>query len=701
MKKFSLLLVLVLALTLCVTIPAMAETDFTFDRSVLELFEGEQLQLTLLRQGDALADEPVSYTSTSPKVLSVDQDGVVTANSKGKATINATMKVGKRTFKGSITLTVLRAVTSIEVNESNLTVVHPGDPLVDPLLLPMEDSEAADYDILLLTIGTERALKLNPLPKDASERRVDITVSEPSMVRVSSGTLTPKETGECLLTISSRSNPEVVRNYRVLVLQPVKSIDVSAPTRKIAVDGSVALTAYPQPSTASIKDVVWSSDDERIATVDQDGVVTGRKKGSVTIRATAADGSKKVGTLGIQVVQQPTDIELSSSEVLVAVGASKTVKATVLPSSVNDKTVVWTSSNESIAKVNSAGRITPVSAGECYITCASKDFPDVTAIAHVTVTQPITRITFYEKEVEVNVGEDVQVYWTTAPADATDNAVSLSSNNTKIATVDQSGVIHGVKRGSATITAKAEDGSGKKATIKVNVLQPVTGVHMKNATVTIDVEEPTTLTAVLEPSDASNTRMTWTSDDTRVMTVKGSKNKPTVTGHAWGDAILTGVTEDGGYTTYASVHVGNYDKALSISDLYLSNNAVKIAVRNVSNLNIARFYFRVTLFDLYGQPLPCNTVGTNVFDGSYAAGILYENESTQHGRFTFNSFVQPGEAIGKVLLYITGYATDDGYSRNIADNKQPFMEYTSPGYIGPLPETPEETAVPEPIAPQA
>lgn len=692
LKKLTALLLMVLCVTLCLSVPALAETDFTFDRSVLTLFEGEQLQLTLVRKNGAVADEPVTYTTSAPKVATVDANGLVTGVSKGQVIISASMKVGKRTYKGQITLTVQRAVTELEVNEINLTVCKPGDPLVEPLLQPMEDSEAADWDILLLTVGTERAVKVSALPQSASERRVTITSTNPDLVRVSGATITPRRAGECQLILASRSNPEVTKCYRVLVLQPVKSVKVEGESRKLAVGGTLSLGASVQPADASIKSVTWSSADERIATVDQNGVVTGVKKGTVAIRATAADGTKRYGSLEVQVVQQPTDITLAESDVIVAVGTYRTLKPTVLPSNTNDKSVVWSSTDERVAKVSSQGRITPVSAGSCEIICASKDFPDVSATAHVTVTQPITKIAFTEKEVNVNVGSTVQVYWSTSPADATDASVVLSSGSEKLATVDQDGTIHGVKRGTVTITAAAVDGSRKKATIKVNVLQPVTGVHMKNDTMTVDVEEPVTLTAVLEPSDASNTRMTWTSDDPRVLTVKGTKNRPTVTGHAWGDATITGVTEDGGYITTADIHVGNYDKALTITDLYLQDNAVKMTVRNVSNMNVTRFYFRVALYDLYGEPLPCNTVGTNIFEGSYASTPLYEGDSTIHGRFNFNGYVQPGEAIGRVEMQLTGYVCDDGYSRNIWDDRQPYAEYKSPSYIGPLPETTETPA---------
>lgn len=681
MKKLTVAL-LALILLLTAAMPALAASDFAFAERNITIFEGETITPALLRQNGAATGE-VTFSSANQRVATVDAAGVVTGLTKGKTTINAALKVDKKSYKAQVNVNVLRAVTEIQLDDRGLTLVQPGDPLVEGLLQPMEDSDAADYPILVLSAGRNTQLKLSALPKDASDRKVVVTSTDETIVRVVEGTtLQPKMAGECIVTVASRQNPEVVLNYRVLVTQPVKSLKITADSKKVAAGGTLALRTEVAPDNATIKDVTWTSGQPKVATVDANGVVTGVSKGTATIKAMAADGSGRNATYQVQVVQQPASITLSETDTTVAVGYNKQLKATVNPSSTNDKTVVWSSSNEAIAKVNSQGRITPVSAGECTITCASKDFPEVRTTARVVVTQPITKISFNEREVTVNVGSTTRVYWTTSPADATNTSVVLASANDKIATVDQDGTIHGMKRGSTNITVTANDGSKKRATIKVNVLQPVTGVHMKNDTLTIDLEEPVTLTAVLEPSDASNNRMTWVSDDPRVLTVKGTKNKPTVTGHAWGTAIITGTTEDGGYTTEATINVGNYDKALMVNDFYLQNHELKITVVNVSNLDITRFNFEVRMFDLYNAPLPCNYNGNHVFTGVYAYKTLYEGNSTMHGRFTFHDYMQPIDEIGRMELRITGYTTEDGYVRNIREDKQVVFEYKNPAYQG-------------------
>ena len=682
MKKAFRFAALMIALMLvCLAAPALAaeKNQFHFDSSANVVFEGETLQTILVRAGDCAEDGVLTYKSSREGVAMVDAQGVVTGVSKGQTTITAELVTSKRSWKTTVTVTVKRKVTAVNVREDKLPVFHKEDPEVAGLL--MDVSEQPDIDalpVLVLRMGSNQAVQATLEPSDANDRNFVLTTSDESIVKVQSNNFRPQQVGECVVTVQSRQNPEIYAAYRALVVQPVTKLAISAPSKTVGVGGTIALSVGYTPENASIKSVTWSSANEKIATVNQNGFVTGVSKGQVNIRATAADGSGRYATFQVTVRQQPTDIELKSKTDTVNIGSYMTIQATVLPSNANDKAVTWSSSNESIAKVNSAGRVTPVAPGSCVITCRSTNYEGVAASMTVTVQQPVTKISFLEKEASVHVGSMTTVFWQVEPANATNQAVTFSSRDERIATVDQSGTIRGVKRGSTTVTVTAADGSGKKASIKVNVLQPVEGVHMQNDTVTVGVNESVRVTAVLEPSDASNTNMSWTSEDETIATVRGSNNKPSVTGKRWGTTSIIGVTEDGGYVTTATVKVGNYDKALVVTDLYTSGDAIKINVQNQSNMTITRFYFTIEVYDLVGMPLACNVNGTNVFTGSYGYD-LYEGDITTHGRFYFSDFVQP-VGVGRVTMRITGYRTDDGYSRNIRDDKQEIYEYIAPGY---------------------
>lgn len=700
-------MVLVLTLVLCLlALPALADNVCKFDRTVTTFFEGETLQTQLILEGEP-ATGTVTYSTNAAHNAVVDENGLVTGVSKGGATITAKVKTEKRTYTANIQLNVLRKVNEITVKEEYLNLIPSDDPLIAPLL-PAEEEEllpgASDMlitpvapavkeaePILVLRLGANQSVQATCKPTDANNRQFVLTSSDESIVRVNSNNLIPKGVGECVITVASKQNPEVNVTYRTLVVQPVTRVQLSSETKSTYVGKTLQLTPVYSPENASIQGVTWSSSNPAVATVDENGVVTGVKKGSATITAKAVDGSGRNANLSINVLQQPQSITLKETDVSINMGAYRTLTATVLPSNTNNKKVTWTSSDESVAKVNSSGRVTPVSVGDCTITCQSVDFPEVSATASITVNQLVTKIAFAEKEVSFDVDTSLQVFWEVSPQTATNPEVTFSSNKEAIATVDQNGLITGHKRGECYITAKAVDGSGKSARIKVNVLQPVEGVHMKNDSLNVGVDESIYAQAVLEPSDASNNKMTWTSADPTIATVKGTRTKPTVTGHRWGTTTITGVTEDGGYSTSATVKVGNYDKALKITDLYLNNNKIKIVVRNESNMNITRFYYTICCYDFEDNPIVCHENGGSSFDGSYRY-TLYEGDSTTHGRFNFGDFLQPDTRIARVTMQITGYSTDEGFFRDINEDKQIVFEYKTSEFVG-KPEPTEEPVI--------
>ena len=370
------------------------------------------------------------------------------------------------------------------------------------------------------------------------------------------------------------------------------------------------------------------------------------------------------------VKQQPESIELNEYDFTLKAGNYKTLKATVLPSTTNNKSVTWTSSDASVAKVNSSGRVTAVAPGTAIITCASEDFPELCAEAVVSVYQPVTKVAFTDKSATVSVGSSIYLGWEVTPDTATDTSVTLSTNKENVLLVSQDGCVTGLMRGEAYVYATANDGSGKKATIKVTVTQPVEGVEMKYDEVSVGVDRQVTNTAELLPSGATNTAMTWYSEDERIATVSGSRNKATVTGKAWGETNIIGVTQDGGYVATFKVTVGNYDEALKITNLYAESDYIRIVVYNQSNLTIDRFYYEIDVYDAWGNPLDCNDENhTNTFEGSYYY-TLGPGEATRHGQFSFGSEFSRPYGIGKVVMRITGYRTADGYSRSIREENQ-------------------------------
>ncbi len=148
---------------------------------------------------------------------------------------------------------------------------------------------------------------------------------------------------------------------------------------------SVKVSATVTPSDATYKTVKWTSSDETVATV-AGGRITGVTPGTATITATTQNGLTATVKVTVKVntnIVKPDGITLSDKEVTITVNNTASVTATVTPSNATDKTVTWTSSDETVAKVNRAGTITAVAEGTAVITATT--FNGYKATVKVTV----------------------------------------------------------------------------------------------------------------------------------------------------------------------------------------------------------------------------------------------------------------------------------------------------------------------------
>lgn len=167
-------------------------------------------------------------------------------------------------------------------------------------------------------------------------------------------------------------------------------------------------------------------------------------------------------------VYMVSGVMLNKSSVTINPGSTSQLTATTLPTNATNRAVTWTSSNTSVATVNSDGLVTAVSAGTCTITATAKDGSGKTASCTVTVPKMVSGITL-SKTLTLNVGSTSQLTATVSPADATNTALTWTSSDTGVAKVSTSGLVTGVSRGTCTITATAKDGSGVSASCAVTV----------------------------------------------------------------------------------------------------------------------------------------------------------------------------------------------------------------------------------------
>ena len=266
-----------------------------------------------------------------------------------------------------------------------------------------------------------------------------------------------------------------------------QTLDIDPKTATLALtmyDGGVALdknelilstSGEPQRLTYSIfgegindGDLVWISENEDIATVDDTGLVTPKKAGRTVVSIKTADSSFKADC-AVTVLQAAQDITIDKASLsLLSGGKNGELTAKLLPETAVKRQIKWTSSDENVATVSSNGIVTPISVGETIITAAAADNEKLTASCNVTVAEMAEpqSISLDKENVSLpKLGATTVVNANIQPSNA-DDRITWTSSDEKIAKV-YDGVIVAGEVGTAEITATTSNGKTAKCTVTV------------------------------------------------------------------------------------------------------------------------------------------------------------------------------------------------------------------------------------------
>lgn len=235
---------------------------------------------------------------------------------------------------------------------------------------------------------------------------------------------------------------------------------------------SLTLQVNFQPENASNKTISWSSSNPQVATVTG-GVVTAVGPGAAVITVTAEDGELAARCV-VTVTVPVKGVSIDETELKLSLGSSHQLKAETIPANATDQVLVWSSSNPQVAEVNQEGLVTALALGKADITVAAGD-SQYSAVCKVEVTAiSVTGVTVNITTAELLKGDKTQLTATVAPGNATDKSLTWSSSNTKVASVDASGLVTATGPGSAIITVTTTDGA-KTAQCSITVYERGSG----------------------------------------------------------------------------------------------------------------------------------------------------------------------------------------------------------------------------------
>lgn len=434
-----------------------------------------------------------------------------------------------------------------------------------------------------------------------------------------------------------------------VVLVAAKKIAFYPSSLKIEKGKSSQLTVVFTPENTTNKALSWKTSNKKVATVDANGLLTAVGIGKVTITATTKDGSKKSAKLTVYVVVLTQALSISGAASVTS-GSKVTMSAAFVPINVTSKTLEWSSSNPNAATVDSKGVVTAKSvaqATDVIISATTKDGTNLTAEHRLTVLPKVIGVSILLNNqptssvlIDLAVSKTMQLSASLTPPDAS-QLVNWSTSDKKVARVDTSGLVTGIKAGNATITATAKDGSGRKTACKVSVTVLAKSLSIMGPT-SLTSGNKAAMKALVLPTEARNKAVTWVSSDQNVAAIdsngvvkaKAVEDVTPVTITATtkdGTNISTNhritilprvtkvsITLNGKSTSAATVYLGS-GGTLQLGTMVEPEDAAQAVVWSSSNTSIIRVSADGTLT---GRKKGSVTVTATATDGSRKAASI-------------------------------------------------------------------------------
>lgn len=507
-----------------------------------EMYVGENYRLTYLVTPSDASTPTVIWESTNSSVVTVDNTGMLTAKAVGQAEI--IIKTVDGSYMDLCTIVVKQKPTNVKLSVTNLT---------------MNAGEYFYLDAVLTPVNSSR--------EGLVWECVDTSIATVS----STGRVTAKKAGETIIMVKTENGATAY--CKLTVLEAVTGLKITP--EKAVIDAGERVTLVPEffPATASNTNVQWSSSDEAIATVNKNGEVTGKQGGVAVIQCQTDDGGYNAVCI-VTVIEEITEMKIVPEQYKLGLGKTYQLTVEVKNSSATNKDMEWYSSDESIVEVDKNGRIRGMSLGYATITAVATDGSEAEATCEIRVVTEVTGMSMNTSTLTLIQGESYQLEAEIRPADATYATASWETDNEEIAIVDDDGMVTAISPGTAWITAKARDSSGKYCKCYVTVIAPIpsTGVTTMVDEVVMAPGEKKTIVAKSTPANTTDS-MTWTSTDESIARVNAVTGE--ITAVAPGNTSVI-VMMDSGKKAVINVIVVGLNRTSIVMDYYSNGDRLYV-----------------------------------------------------------------------------------------------------------------------------
>lgn len=441
----------------------------------------------------------LEWNSENPEVAIVDANGIVTGKKIGKTIITAKTKDGTD-ITVSTTLTVLPLkVETMTFAEPSVSIVKTEDKTITLTL----NSEEVDNKSMVWT---------------SSDESVATVVQNMNAVYPLEAIVVAHKVGKATIKAEAQDGSGMSATCEVEVTPLVVS-DFSLQTASVVRTIPTQLEAKVSPDEADNKKLKWTNLTPDIATITEDGMMTGLKIGTAKVKAETTDGSNLSGVFEVQVTGLPVSTISLPAELSIVRTESMKLEYSILPLASDNQKLKWSSNATYIASVDeNTGVITAHKVGDAVITATATDGSGISASTTIHVTPLKVSQIEMPKEMYLLRSLSKQIEVNIAPKLADNKILKWTSDNEEVATVTQEGVVKGVNVGTANITATTTDGTELSATCKVTVKPVVIDLSTKTINLRKGESYAEQIVTVL-PENYEHKEVVWTSADDSIASI--------------------------------------------------------------------------------------------------------------------------------------------------------------------------------------
>ena len=440
--------------------------------------------------------------------------------------INAPIPPGGEKLSSDFTLYVPKGTLATYKNTepwSRAGAYYEGKP-IESVNLPSDIS---------LVKTEKKKVTYSVLPIDANQECLKWSSDNSSVVSIDekTGEITAHKVGDATITATVDDGSGISAICKVEVT-PLQASDIELITMSAIKTIPTLLETNVLPVEVDNKKLTWTSLTPTIATITEDGTITGLKIGTAQVKVTTMDGSNISKIFDVLITGLPVSSISLPTESSITKTDNQKLEYTVFPAASDNQKLKWSSNHTDIASVDEkTGVITAHKVGDAIITATATDGSEISASTTIHVTPLKVSNIDIEKEIKLLRTTSITLAATIAPELADDKTLSWASDNENIATVTQEGIVKGVNVGTTNITATAMDGSGVSVTCKVTV-NPVT-INLSTNTINLQKgSEYVEQTATVLPENYEHKDVVWTTSGNGVTSVDKNghitANKPGV-----------------------------------------------------------------------------------------------------------------------------------------------------------------------------